>query len=83
MPPVTGEKMRVSKSKELTADGAAKVAAMLTDTIARERLRTYSPESIEAFVLNTFRDCLNQLRGHQGHAASLEQIIESRNPSEG
>lgn len=63
----------------LTADGAAKVAAMLTDTIAREQLRHTTPDDIRAFVLRTFRTCLDELMSNGTEAAMLEQITSSHN----
>lgn len=69
----------MAKSNELTADGAAQVAAMLTDTIVREHLKSYTPDSLFAYTFETFRRCLDELMGSSTHAATLEQITSKHN----
>lgn len=67
-------------ASELTADGAARAAAMLTETIVRSKLQYVSPDAMKPFVMNTFRDVLTDLMGSAEGAATLGQIVNSREP---
>lgn len=56
-----GGKQGMDRANQMTADGAAHVAAMLTKTIVETRLPFIDPNKIKPYVMETFREVLDEL----------------------